>query len=139
MRLRIKPVALGAGFLFVLALWLADINILIITDKGFSAEAHVTANTQFPAIILLLLAYSAMAASMIYFSIEIKKKRNVNTLFSGVFLISALFGLFLFLLGSAGLIFMGHISYIFGVSSLAIYHSSLPLLVLSTIGLMIIE
>ena len=139
LRLSINPTALVIGFLFVLSLWLADINILIISDNGIKAYSHLTPNIEISALLLVIISVIILLVSSTYYFVTIRKKHDQNLLFAGILSLGLAFGILIFLLGGLGLIIFGHDSYILGVASLGIYHSSLPILLMSVMGMTVLE
>ncbi|MEK6948302.1 MAG: hypothetical protein AABX19_03595 [Nanoarchaeota archaeon] len=139
LRLSINPTALAIGFLFIISLWLADINILIISDNGIKANSHITPNIEINSLILVIVSVIVILASSTYYFFTIRKKHDQNLLFAGVFSLGLAFGILIFLLGGLGLIIFGHDSYIIGVPSLGIYHSSIPILLMGVIGMTVLE
>ena len=139
LRLSIKPTALVIGFLFIVSLWLADINLLIISDNGIHARSHLTPNIELNALILVIISVIILLASSTYYFFTIRKKHDQNLLFAGILSLGLAFGILIFLLGGLGLIIFGHNSYLIGVPNLGIYHSSIPILLMSVIGMTVLE
>ncbi len=138
-KLKLNPTNVFLGFLFISFLWLADINILTQSYGGFLAKTHVVPNVKIPAFTLVFLSFLVMASIIFRFHKQLKNKKDYNLFFANLFMFSLYLGLFFLVAGCIALLSLGHDSYIWGFSSLGIYHSSLPLLVLSVIGYVLLE
>lgn len=138
-KLKLNTISVGLGLLFIVALWLADINILTQSIDGVFARTHLIPSITFPAILLSSLSYLFMVLICLIFYNEIKTKKEINKIFARLFVFSLTLGLFILLIGALTIIIKGHDSLLFGYSGLGLYHSALPLLILSVIGYVMLE
>ena len=138
-KLKPKPINVILGFIFILALWLADVNILAQSVEGFFAKTHLTLSTKLPAFVLAFISILIMLTILFYFSMKHKNKNKENLFFAKLFILCNLIGLIFFIFGALFLVIQGHDSLIWNYSSIGLYHSSLPILVLSIIGYLMLE
>ena len=138
-KLKPKPINVILGFIFILSLWLADVNILTQSVNGFFAKTHLTLSIELYSFVLVLISVIVMLTICFYFSIKSRSKDKENLFFAKSFILCNFIGLLFFIFGALFLIIQGHDSLIWNYSSIGIYHSSLPILVLSIIGYLMLK
>jgi len=135
-KVTLNPLNIIIGAFFFLALWMADLTTLGINDKGWNMTVGLTTelNSRIPVLFVYIICMIGLFAINIYYNFYNKKLINNNKFNKGL-IYTQLFGLIIFL--TMSIIYAFYTKIIWGFSALGLYHSSIPLIIISEIALMI--
>ena len=138
--IKINPFAPVFGFLFFLGLWLADLSTLTLATRGIDAVMGINPveSSKVPALFIWLVVMVEMFA-INYFFLKVNRREENSKLyaFNKILLYTQMLGLVVFTISSLGMMIFGYDSVFLGFYLLNLYHSTLPLIILTTVILAI--
>ncbi len=130
-KIQVNPVAVVLATFFLMALWLADLTTLQMSEEGlFSSVFLVPSSSAYVPSLFVWGITLITLFSINYFFIKRRIKLSGKD-FSALFTYTQLVGSILFLASAVSLFLIGHDSSIAGFYTLGIYHATLPLIILS--------
>lgn len=132
--IRINPFAPIFGLLFLIGLWLGDLTTLNMATKGLNTMVGLNPipSSKIPALFVWFVSLAAMFFINYFFlRINARKKNKKLYSFNKRLVYTQLLGLVVFVLSALGMIIFGYESTFLGFYLLNLYHSTLPLIILT--------
>ena len=132
--IKVNPLAPIFGFFFLIGLWLADLTTLQIATDGIGSAVGLSpvSGSKIPSIFVWCIALIDMLF-INYFFLKINSRKENKNLYSfnKILVYTQLLGLIVFLISAIAMAILGYESTFLGFYLLNIYHSTLPLIILT--------
>jgi hypothetical protein len=133
--IKINPFAPIFGLLFLIGLWLADLTTLDIGKIGLSAMVGLNPvlSSKVPSIFVWCVSMAAMFFINYFFlKINARKENKAIYSFNKILVYTQLLGLIVFAISAMAMAIFGYEATFLGFYLLTLYHSTLPLIILTT-------
>lgn len=132
--IKVNPLAPVFGFFFLIGLWLADLTVLDMAIRGINSFVGLSpvSSSKVPDLFVLGIALVGMFFINYFFlKINYRKENKEFYSFNKILVYSQLLGLIVFVISALTMIIFGYESTFLGFYLLNIYHSTLPLIILT--------
>lgn len=133
--IKINPLAPIFGLLFIISIWLADLTTLELGNYGMKTLVGISpvSSSKVPALFVWIVVLIAMFFINYFFNkLNVRKKNKKLYSFNKMLVYTQLMGLISFLFSAIAIIGFGYGETFFGFYLLNIYHSTLPLIIITT-------
>ncbi|MEK6825393.1 MAG: hypothetical protein AABY00_01255 [Nanoarchaeota archaeon] len=138
----INPLAPIFGLLFLIGLWLGDLTTLEMGKTGIGSlvglnPSTVTGTGVFALFVWLVAILAMFSINYFFLKISAKKENKKIYAFNKILVYTQLLGLIVFVISALAMAIFGYETTFLGFYLLNLYHSTLPLIILTTFILVI--
>lgn len=140
--IKINPLAPIFGLFFLLGLWLADLTTLEVAVRGIDTMVGLNPTTQSNTGVFAIFVWAVAITAMFfinYFFLKMsthKENKKVYE-FNKIIIYTQLIGLIVFVISALAMAIFSYEATFFGFYLLNLYHSTLPLIILTTFILVV--
>ncbi len=132
--IKINPLAPIFGLLFLIGLWLGDLTTLYIATTGLKTMVGINpvSSSRVPALFVWCIALLAMFfVNYFFLKINARKENKNYYSFNKIIIYTQLLGLIIFAISALAMAIFGYEATFLGFYLLNVYHSTLPLIILT--------